>query len=394
MIYDFDAITDRTHSNSVKYDEAEKKFGTKDIIPLWIADMDFPTARPIIDAMAERNKNGIFGYTSRPDSYFESVRDWQAKRNGWTFDTALASFCPGVVPALAAIVDRFSGEGDDILFLTPVYSEFFSVTQNCGRNPLTVPLIQKDGGAVDIDFDAFEKALQKKPALFIFCHPHNPLGRVWKKSELQKIAELCIRYKVPIVSDEIHADLMLWGNKHIPLASISSEIAAHTITCTSATKTFNLAGLQASTIIFPDKAAKEKFDAFWHRIDVHRNNCFSVVAVEAAFRYGEEWLGQVLHYIEANMKYVKEYIDTNIPQIKTYIPESTYLMWLDCRGLGFTGDELAEFMAKKARLGLNDGRAFGAEAGYMRINVACPRSILTKALAQLKDAVEKNNRVS
>ena len=184
MIYNFDAITDRTHSNSVKYDEAEKKFGSKDLIPLWIADMDFPTARPIIEAMAERNKNGIFGYTSRPDSYFESVRDWQAKRNGWTFDTALASFCPGVVPALSEIVDRFSSEGDNILFFTPVYSEFFSVTRNCGRTPLTVALSEKGGGAVDIDFDAFEKALQKKPALFIFCHPHNPLGRVWKKSEM------------------------------------------------------------------------------------------------------------------------------------------------------------------------------------------------------------------
>ena len=232
MTYDFDAITDRTRSNSVKYDEAEKKFGTKDLIPLWIADMDFPTARPIIDAMAERNKNGIFGYTSRPDSYFESVRDWQVKRNGWTFDTALASFCPGVVPALSAIIDRFSCEGDTVLFLTPVYSEFFSVTRICGRTPLTVPLLEKAGGAVDIDFDAFEKALQKKPSLFILCHPHNPLGRVWKKSELQKIAELCIRYKVPIISDEIHSDLMLWGNKHIPFASVSPEAASCTITCT------------------------------------------------------------------------------------------------------------------------------------------------------------------
>ena len=176
---------------------------------------------------------------------------------------------------------------------------------------------------------------------------------------MQKIAELCGRYKVPVISDEIHSDLMLWGNKHIPFASVSSEAASCTITCTSATKTFNLAGLQASTIIFPDKAAKEKFDAFWKRIDVHRNNCFSVVAVETAFRYGEEWLEQVLRYIEANMKYVKEYIDSNIPSIKTYIPESTYLMWLDCRALGFTGDELAEFMAKKAHLGLNDGRACG-----------------------------------
>ena len=391
MRYNFDVVTDRWNTNAVKYDEAEKKFGRKELIPLWISDMDLPTAQPIIDAMAKRNAQGIFGYTSRPDSYFESVREWQEKRNGWSFDPKLASFCPGVVPALATMVREFTNEGDTILFFTPVYSEFFDITKDWGRIPLTVPLIQEQG-EYGIDFDAFEQALQSGPSLFIFCHPHNPLGRVWTREELEQIGNLCIRYGVPVISDEIHSDLMLWNYKHIPMASVSGDIAANTITCSSATKTFNLAGLQASTIIFPDKARKEIFDKFWHDLDVHRNNCFSVVAVETAFREGEEWLEQVLLYIEGNMRYVKEYLETKIPEIQTYLPDSTYLMWLDCRHLDMTGDELVDFMINEARLGLNDGRSFGAPDGYMRINVACPRCTLTDALARLEQAVEKRRK--
>ena len=251
---------------------------------------------------------------------------------------------------------------------------------------MTIPILGS-GTECMIDFPAFEKALQSKPALFILCNPHNPLGRVWRKEELEKIGNLCLKYHVPIVSDEIHSDLILWGNKHIPIASISEEIAANTITCTSATKTFNLAGLQASTIIFPDKEKQQKFEGFWRKFDVHRNNCFSVVANEVAFREGEEWLEQVLRYIEGNMEYVKNYLDEKIPEINTYLPESTYLMWLDCRNLNMTGDVLVDFMINEARLGLGDGRGFGAPEGYMRINVACPRAILTEALTQLEKAV-------
>ena len=387
MTYNFDIRIDRMNTNSVKYDGAEAKFGKKDIIPLWVADMDFKAAQPVIDALCARVQHGIFGYALRPSSFFEAVRDWQKRRNGWSFDTALASFCQGVVPALAAVISEFTREGDAVLFFTPVYPEFFNATKNCGRIPLTVPLVQKDGGIIDIDFDAFEKALQKKPALFILCHPHNPLGRVWKRAELEKIDELCRRYKVPVISDEIHSDIMLWGNKHIPLASIGHNAALNTITCTSATKTFSLAGLPASTIIFPDKEAKERFDSFWKRAAVGLSNCFSALASETAFREGEEWLEQVLRYIEANMTYVKDYFDTKIPEIKTYIPQSTYLMWLDCRALGMTGDELCDFTVNKAGLGLNDGRDFGAQDGYMRLNTACPRSVLEEALARLEKAV-------
>lgn len=393
MKYNFDAGVDRRDNNAVKYDEAEQKFGRSDLIPLWIADMDLPTAQPVIDAMAKRNAQGIFGYTSRPESYFESVSEWQQKRNGWVFDPKLASFCPGVVPALAVIVREFTNKGDTVLFFTPVYSEFYDVTKDWGRIPLTVPLVQEQE-KYQIDFNVLEEALKSGPSLFIFCHPHNPLGRVWTREELKQVGNLCIRYGVPVISDEIHSDLMLWNHKHIPMASVSEEIAANTITCTSATKTFNLAGLQASTIIFPDKVKKETFDRFWRGLDVHRNNCFSVVAVETAFREGEEWLEQALHYIEDNMQYVKDYLETKIPQIRTYLPDSTYLMWLDCRNLNMTGDRLADFMINEARLGLNDGRSFGAPDGYMRMNVACPRSTLTEALARLQKAVENRGETA
>lgn len=388
MRYDFNQPVDRTHNNSVKYDEAEKKFGRADIIPLWIADMDLRTAPAITDAIDARNRQGIFGYTARPDSYFEAVAQWSEQRYGWRPDTSLMCFALGVVPALCTIVREFSREGDSVLFMTPVYTEFFDSVKNWGRQPLTVAL-EEQSGRYNIDFAALEDALSRRPALFIMCHPHNPVGRVWRREELERIGRLCLKYHVVAVSDEIHADFMLWGRKHIPFASISPEIAANTITCMSVSKTFNLAGLQAATIIFPDAAMKDKFQSFWKRMDVHRNNCFSVVAVEAAYREGAEWLDQLLKHIESNMMFVKRFLDEYIPEIKTELPESTYLMWLDCRGLGLGGEDLNSFMVNEAHLGLNDGRSFGAKEGYMRLNVACPVGTLEKAMNQLRSAVTR-----
>lgn len=385
--YQFNAPIDRTHAFSAKYDEAEKKFGRADVLPLWIADMDLPTAQPIHDAITKRNTLGMFGYTSRPASYFEAVRDWQQRHNGWSPEIPLMSHSVGVVPAMCTVVREFSNPGDEILFLTPVYSEFFNVVEDWDRTPLTCPLHEKDG-VWSIDFAAFEAALAKKPAFFILCNPHNPVGRVWTREELSRMDELCRKHGVMVVSDEIHSDLMLWGNRHIPFASLNAECAANTITCISATKTFNLAGLQASITIFPDQQAKQKYAAFWSKLDIHRNNCFSLVAVEAAFREGDEWLEQLLRHLEHNMEYVRDYLAAHIPEITVTLPESTYLLWLDCCGLGLEGDALPDFFANDARLGLNDGRAFGIEGGYMRLNVACPISFLEEAMRRLLPAVE------
>jgi len=388
MNYNFDEVIDRRGNHSAKYDERERKFGAKDVIPLWVADMDFKTAQPIIDALTDKARQGIFGYTSRPDTYFEAIRDWQLKRNGWRIDPSLMSFCSGVVPALSAIIHLFSKKDSSILIQTPVYPEFEESIRAWGREPLNAPLVEKDGH-YSVDFDQFEQALRQKPGLFILCSPHNPVGRVWKLEELMRMCELCTAYGVPIVSDEIHSDLVLWGNKHIPTATLSPEIAANTITCISGTKTFNLAGLNASAVIFPNRNYKKDFNKFWHNLSVSRNNSFSVVAMEAAFRYGQEWLDQLLRYLEGNISFVSDYCGEHIPVIKPNIPESTYLIWLDCRALGMSDKQLDEFMVQKARLGMNSGVSFGRGGeGFMRLNAACPRSVLEQAMGQLKAAVD------
>ncbi|MCY6959921.1 MalY/PatB family protein [Clostridium brassicae] len=387
MIYDFDKISYREGTNCAKYDERIKKFGTDDVIPLWIADMDFATAKPITDAIKARAEQEIFGYVSRPDEYFDSLCRWQKKRNNWDIDKELLSFSVGVVPALAALIRQLSEIGDEILIQTPVYPEFYDIVEAADRKVLASRLVEKDG-AWSIDYTDFENKLKRHPKAFILCNPQNPTGHPWSREELTKMGELCIKYGVTVISDEIHADLMLWGNKHIPMASISREFAANTITCTAISKTFNLAGLQAASVIFNNQEEKAKFEKLWHSLEIHRNNSFSLVASIAAYNEGEEWLEQLLKYLEDNMKFIHSYCKKYIPKIKPNIPECTYLVWIDCRELGLTDEELNEFMIKKAKIGLNAGNGFDRDlTGFMRLNAACPRSILEKALDQLKDAV-------
>ena len=387
MKYNFDEIIDRGGNRSAKYDERAKKFGTADVIPLWVADMDFRTAQPIIDACVSKAEEGIWGYTSRPDSYFQAVQQWEQRRKGWTPDVSLMSCSLGVVPALSSIVRLFSGDGDKILIQTPVYSEFYDVAEAWGREVVENPLVETDG-KWSIDFDDFAEKV-KQCRIFLLCNPQNPVGRVWEPEELRKMAELCVESGTLLVSDEIHSDLIFHGKRHTPTASLSPEIAANTITCISATKTFNLAGLQASTTIFPNKDMKRAFEEFWGRMDIRRNNAFSCVAMEAAYREGEEWLDQLLPYISGNFDYICDFCAKNIPQIKPNRPDATYLMWLDCRALSMTNEELRDFFIHKAQLGLNEGYTFGHSlAGFMRLNAACPRSTLEKAMRQLKAAVD------
>lgn len=387
MKYNFDEIIDRTANRSSKYDERIKKFGTADVIPLWVADMDFRTAQPIIDACTAKAKEGIWGYTSRPDSYFEAVQQWEYRRKHWKPDTALMSWSLGVVPALSAIVRLFSKEGDKILIQTPVYSEFYDVAEAWGRTVAENKLVESDG-KWHVDFDDFEDKV-KECSIFLLCNPHNPLGIVWEPEVLRKMAELCIENDTLLVSDEIHADLIFHGRRHTPAASLSPEIASHIITCVSATKTFNLAGLQASTTIFPNAEMKQTFDKFWGGLEIHRNNAFSSVAMEAAYREGEEWLEQMLTYVSGNFDYVCSYCAKYIPKIKPNCPDATYLMWLNCRELGMSNEELRDFFIHKAKLGLNEGYTFGRSlSGYMRLNAACPRATLEKAMAQLRAAAD------
>lgn len=388
MKYNFDEVIDRNGNRAAKYDERMKKFGKADVIPLWIADMDFKTAQPIIDAMKQKAEEGIWGYTSRPDSYFQSICGWQKRRNGWDIDVSLMSWSLGVVPALSAIVKVFSEPGDSVMIQTPVYSEFYDVTEAWERTVLENRLVEKDG-VWSIDFEDFE-AKAKQAKIFLLCSPHNPLGIVWSREDLTRMAEICIANDVLLVSDEIHSDLVFHGKKHIPTAALSEAIGKKVISCISGTKTFNLAGLQASATIFPDAEAKARFDRFWGNMDIHRNNAFSSVAMETAFNEGEEWLEQLLEYLDGNFTFIKDYCEANIPKIKPTVPDATYLVWLDCRELGMGNEELRRFMIEDAGLGLNEGYTFGRSlSGYMRLNAACPRSVLEKALGQLKEAVDK-----
>lgn len=357
--------------------------------------MDFRTAQPVIDALKARAEEGIWGYTARPDSYFEAIQGWQKRRNDWDIDPRLMSWSLGVVQTISAMVKLFTPEGGSVLIQTPVYSEFYDMTEAWNRRALENPMIQRDGKWT-VDWRDFETKL-KSADLFLLCNPHNPLGIVWTPEELTRMAELCMKYHVPMLSDEIHSDLIFHGKKHTPAASLSPEIASYVVTAISGTKTFNLAGLQASAVVFPDVHMKEVYDKWWQRMDIHRNNAFSLTAMEAAFSYGDEWLEQLLPYLSDNFDFVADYCEKYIPKIKTYAPDATYLMWLDCRALGLTDAELHDFMIRKAKLGLNDGCSFGRSlSGYMRLNAACPRSILEKAMHQLKAAVnslspEKND---
>lgn len=389
MKYDFDQVLDRTHNDSSKYDERLKKFGTMDVIPLWVADMDFKAAQPILDAMEDKVRQGVFGYVSRREEYFDSLIRWQKRRNGWDIpDKSLLSFAVGVVPSLAALVRQFAQPGEKVLIQPPVYPEFYEVVENSKCEVLSNRLVER-GGEFFLDLADFEAKLKQGPKCFIFCNPQNPTGHVWTREELSAMGELCVKYRVPVVSDEIHADLMLWGHKHIPMAALSPEIAANTITCTAVSKTFNLAGLQASTVIFNDQAEREKFESFWHSLEIHRNNPFSLVASIAAYNEGEEWLEQLIPYIEGNMTYVRDFLAKEVPQITCRLPEATYLMWLDCRGLGLDDAALERFFVEKAGIGLNAGNAFDRDlSGFMRLNTACPRAVLERAMGQLQAAVD------
>ena len=386
MKYNFDAVVDRKDNCAAKYDERVKKFGTDQVIPLWVADMDFQTAQPIIDALTARAQEGIWGYTSRPDWYFEAIRGWQKRRNNWEIDPSLMSFSLGVVQSISAMVRLFTPEGGSVLIQTPVYSEFYDMTEAAGRKVVENHFVER-GGKWEMDWADFEAKLEQVD-LFLLCNPHNPLGIVWTPEELRRMAELCMKHHVMLFSDEIHSDLIFHGKKHTPTATLSPEIAQYVVTGISGTKTFNLAGLQASTVVFPNRHMKEVFDHYWMSMDIHRNNAFSLTAMAAAFNHGEEWLEQLLPYLSANFDYVVDYCAKHIPKIKTYAPDATYLMWLDCRGLGLDNEALRKFMIEKAGLGLNEGWTFSRSLnGFMRLNAACPRSVLERAMAQLEQAV-------
>jgi len=389
MTYDFDKIILRENTSCVKYDLRKEFFGTASVVPLWVADMDFETPDFIRDAVIKRASHPVYGYTFRSDSFQRSIINWMGKRHNWEIKKEWVAFSPGVVPALNMAVMAFTSPGDKVIVQPPVYFPFFTAVKNHGRQLVYNQLTEKNG-RYEMDFDDLEQKIDEKTKLLLLCHPHNPVGRLWSRTELETLVEICTRKNILIVSDEIHSDLMLKGNVHVPLASLSQQAADISLTCIAPSKTFNLAGLATSALIIPNEAHRKVYEKILDDLHVGMGNLFGITSLEAAYDGGEEWLGQLLAYLDQNLELLNNFIFTRIPGIKVVPAEATYLIWLDFRGLGLKGKELKEFVIQKAGIGLNDGPSFGPGGdGFQRINIALPRKILTEALEKLERAVKE-----
>ncbi|RDY26218.1 pyridoxal phosphate-dependent aminotransferase [Romboutsia weinsteinii] len=389
MSYDFEAVIDRSNNYSAKWSEMDKKYGSNDLLPMWVADMDFKTAPCIIDAMRERLEQGIYGYTTRPDSYNESIVNWAARRYGWEIKSDWLIFSPGVIPSVSLIIQEMTEKNDKIMIQEPVYSPFNSVVKDNGRELVISPLVKLEDGNYVMDYEDIESKI-KDVKMFILCNPHNPVGRVWTKEELQNLGDICIKHNVKVISDEIHSDIIFNGHKHTPFASINEEFAQNSITCMAPTKTFNIAGLQMSQVVLPNEEDYKRLDSAFARIDIRRNNAFSLVATEAAYNHGEEWLDEFIVYLEGNVDFAIKYIEENIPSLKVKKPEGTYLLWVDFSGTGLSDEEVAKALVEEGKVALNNGTSFGIGGkGYQRINLACPRVMVEDGLARIKKAITK-----
>ena len=387
MKYNFDEIILRENTNCYKYDFREKVFGTQDLQPMWVADMDFASPPFITEAIRKRAGHPVYGYTFRTKGFYDSISGWMKKRFNWNIDNDWISFSPGVVPALNLCVQCFTNPGDGIIVQSPVYFPFFSAVTQHGRKLLNNQLIENDN-KYEIDFEDFEKKASEA-SMFILCHPHNPVGRVWTRTELEQIVTICKKNNVLIISDEIHHDLVLNGYQHIPLGHLSEQASDILICCIAPSKTFNLAGLSTSALIIPNKDLKKKYDATMEGLHIGMGNIFGYIALEAAYNQGEEWLEQLLLYIEKNFSFLQNYLEQKIPEIRVTPLQATYLVWLDFRGLKMDQKELSNFVTFKAGIGMNNGPSFGMGGkGFQRMNVAVPIIKLEEAMHKLEKAIK------
>ena len=395
MKYDFNLVCDRTNTNCSKWDAVKEVFGRDDVIPMWVADMDFPTAKPIVEALQKRAGHEFYGYTKISPTLIEAIVDRMQRKYNWKIQPEWIIFTPGVIPALSVAVRAFTHPGVEVILQEPVYFPFFHVVTLNGCKIVNngLKLIRK---RYEMDYADLEKkfhpdmglhAARSRIKAMILCNPQNPIGRLWSKEEITRVGKIVIGNGAVMISDEIHCEILYQGFKHTPFASISEEFAQNSVVCMAPSKTFNLAGLHASSIIIPNKKLRDSFIDQMSGI-VPGPNVFGLIAMEAAYRYGDEWLAQLLDYLERNLKITMEYFSRRIPKIKVIEPQGTYLLWLDCRKLGMDNQELKIFMRDKARVGFNDGFLFGAAgSGFERMNIACPRVILTEALARIEKAV-------
>jgi cystathionine beta-lyase len=376
----FDFVPNRRNTHSYKWDQSEQLFGDPDILPLWVADMDFESPPAVKKALQERAAQGIYGYTVRSEQYVQAIIDWYRTRHGWTLQPSWLVDLPGVVTSLSLCVELFSEPDSGVILQSPVYYPFYDVIRMNGRRVVKNPLLLENG-RYDMDFANLESAMKDGAKLLLFCSPHNPGGRVWEREVLERLGELCEKYDVTIVSDEIHADLSLPGHKHIPIASLSEKLAMRTITCLAPTKTFNLPGLHSSFVVIPNPELKRKFEYRVKTLSLHMQHFFNNDAIAAAYSEGAQWLDDMLQYVKGNVEYAINFFAENLPEVVPMRPEGTYLLWVDCRGLGRDIPGLKELMYKQAKVAFNEGSIFGSEGeGYLRINLACSRSTLVEAL--------------
>ncbi|UCG04032.1 MAG: pyridoxal phosphate-dependent aminotransferase [Candidatus Heimdallarchaeota archaeon] len=386
----FDEVIDRSNTGSIKWDPfyLTKIFGKEDLLPLWVADMDFRAPQPVIDALVTRVKHGIFGYTGPdPSKYNNSVINWFKRRHNWDLHEDWLVFSPGIVQACTYIIQRFTDPGDKVIIQDPVYYPFASIIKNNGRQVLSNQLILDDSYYRMNYEDLEEKAKDPRARALILCSPHNPIGRVWSKEELSKLGEICLENDVLVISDEIHCDLIYPKHKHIVYASISEELAQQSITCTAGSKTFNLAGFQHSNVIIPNEKLHENFKVQMEALALTIPNAFGALALQVAYDEGEEWLSSLIQVLERNLNFLKSFINKNLPSVSVIEPEGTYLVWLDFRAFELDSKELEKKILEEAKLALDSGYKFGAGGeGFERINIACPLSILEESLERISKA--------
>ena len=390
MKYNFDEIIDRSGTNSSKWepDVLKELFGESDLMPFWVADMDFKVAEPIVEAIVKAAQHGIYGYSNRPASYYQAIIDWTERRFGWKLEKEWIEYTPGIVPAVNYAIQAFCMPGDNVLIQQPVYYPFANAINNNGCHVVSNDLIF-DGEKYNMDIkDLEEKLKDPKTTMMILCSPHNPVSRIWSREELKKVAQLCLENEVLLISDEIHNDLVFSGYKHTIFGLVGDEYLNNLIVCTAPSKTFNMAGMQSSNVIIPNSSLMRRFRRVLERNSIGSQNPLSIVSLEAAYKHGEEWLEQLLEYLEGNIKFIDEYLKNNIPKARMIKPQATYLAWIDFSAYVDEGSKIEELMAKKGKIAMDGGTWFGSQgAGFMRLNFACPRELLRQGLDRMKLAI-------
>jgi cysteine-S-conjugate beta-lyase len=386
-MWNFDETSDREGTNCIKYDLRKETFGVKDVIPMWVADMDYNTPDFIVKYLQNRLNHEIYGYSLRPPEYYLSIIDWLKTRHNWQIEKEWICFCPGIVPALNFCTLAFTQPDDNIIVQPPVYFPFFSAAEAHGRKLIYNRLTESEGKWI-MDYDSLIAAIDGKTKMIFISNPHNPVGRVWAPDELTKLADICLKNNILIISDEIHCDLVLPGYTHTPLASLSDKIAENTITCIAPSKTFNLAGLSTSSVIISNPVLRRSFNRIVETLHIGSGNIFGTIASIAAYSHGHQWVDALLEYIDHNIDFVEDYCRKMIPEIIPVQPEATYMIWLDCRKFGMTGNELQHFFVNRAGIGMNEGSTFGPGGeGFMRMNVATTHQTVMRAMEQIEKAV-------